>query len=157
MHPEIAYNLSDVMIQEIERLNNREDLEKFEINMVYTFVQTLKKEQLPKHSPLVQKTISYVHKHILDDLSLEKIASELFINPSYLSSIFKKETGTTLVEYINRKKIEESKYFLSHSELPISNIASLFHFCNQSYYTSLFKRFTGTTPARFREMNRSFG
>lgn len=156
MHPEVAYNLSDVLIQEIERLDSREKLEKFEINMVYTFIRTLEEEQMPRHSPIVQKAISYIHEHILHDLSLEKIASELYINPSYLSTLFKKETGTSLVEYINRKKIEESKYFLLHSDMPISSIASLFHFCNQSYYTSLFKKFTGTTPAKYRELKKNY-
>ncbi|MFS8650410.1 MAG: AraC family transcriptional regulator [Caldibacillus sp.] len=154
MHPETAFNLSDVLIQEIERLDTREKLEKFEYNMVYTFIRTLEEEQLPKHSPIIQNAISYIHEHILHELSLEKIASDLNINPSYLSTLFKKETGTTLVEYINRKKIEESKYFLLHSELSISSIASLFRFCNQSYYTSLFKKFTGLTPAKYREMKK---
>lgn len=153
MHPEVAYNLSDVMIQEIERLDDQEKLEEFEVNMVYTFIHTLEAEQMPKYPPIVQKVISFIHEHILHDLSLETIARELYINPSYLSTIFKKETGTTLIEYINRKKIEESKYFLLHSDLSISDIANLFHFCNQSYYTSLFKKFTGTTPGKFRELN----
>lgn len=52
-----------------------------------------------------------------------------------------------------QKKIEESKYFLLHSELSISDISNLFRFCNQSYYTALFKKYTGVTPKDFRELN----
>ena len=130
-----------------------EKLEAFEYSMVLTFIQTLKKEQLaPKYSLLVKNVISYIHEHILDDLSLGTISANFYINPSYLSSIFKKETGTALTEYINRKKVEESKYFLLHSEMTISEISALFRFCNQSYYTSLFKKYTGMTPKKFREI-----
>src|SRR5690606_33213198 len=128
-------------------------LEEFEYSMVSTFIQTLKEEQLPpKYSPMVKNAITYIHEHILDDLSLGTISAELYVNPSYLSNIFKKETGATLTEYINRKKVEESKYFLLHSEMTISEIAVLFRFCNQSYYTSLFKKYTGITPKKYREI-----
>ncbi|MCM3800318.1 AraC family transcriptional regulator [Caldibacillus thermoamylovorans] len=153
LHPESAYNLSDVLIQEIESMNDPAKLEEFEINMIYTFIRELKNEQLPKYTNIVMQTISYIHEHILHELSLEKIAKDLYIHPSYLSNIFKKETGTTVSNYINQKKIEESKYFLLHSELSISDISNLFRFCNQSYYTALFKKYTGVTPKDFRELN----
>lgn len=153
LHPESAYNLSDVLIQEIESMDDPAKLEEFEINMIYTFIRELKNEQLPKYTNIVMQTISYIHEHILHELSLEKIAKDLYIHPSYLSNIFKKETGTTVSNYINQKKIEESKYFLLHSELSISDISNLFRFCNQSYYTALFKKYTGVTPKDFRELN----
>lgn len=154
VHPENAYNLSDALIQEIENINDKKALESFEINMVYTFIKTIKEEKIPQYSSIVKKAVSLIHKKILSDLTLQKIADELYVNASYLSSIFKKETGTSLMEYINRKKIEESKYFLLHSPMMISDISNLFHFCNQSYYTSVFKQVTGLTPNKFREMEK---
>lgn len=154
VNPEIAFNLSDVLIQEIERIQDSDKLEKFETDMIYSFIETLKSEQVPSYTSIVNKTISYIHENILKDLSLETVAADLYVNPSYLSHIFKKETGITLTEFINRKKVEESKYFLLHSNLSILNIANLFHFCNQSYYTVLFKKMTGITPKRFRELEK---
>ena len=152
VHPETAYNLSDAIIQEIENISDKKKLEDFEENMVYTFINTIKEEQIPTYSPLVSKAISYIHEQILHDLTLETIADYLYINPSYLSTIFKQETGTSLIDYINQKKIEESKYFLAHSEMTISEVSSLFQFCNQSYYTSIFKRVTGITPGKYRDL-----
>ena len=154
VHPEIAYNLSDVMIQEIERIHEPEKLEEFEYSMVYTFIQTLNEEKMPTYHSLVNRAISYIHDNILQELSLHIIAEKLYVHPSYLSNIFKNETGLTITDFINRKRIEESKYFLRHTNLTISQIAHLFHFCNQSYYTSLFKKITGMTPKKFRELNR---
>ncbi|WAA09613.1 AraC family transcriptional regulator [Fervidibacillus albus] len=151
VHPEIAYNLSDVLIRKIEQMYDVNQLNEFEVDMVYSFIHTLQSEQMPNYKNIVNKTISYIHQNILQDLSLNTIAKDLYVNPSYLSTIFKKETGRTLTDYINRKRIEESKYFLLHTDLSISNIAHLFHFCNQSYYTSLFKKITGMTPKQYKE------
>lgn len=154
VHPENAYNLSDALIQQIENIHDKKDLENFEVNMVYTFIKTIQEEQIPNYSPIVRKAVSYIHKQILSDLTLQNIAEKLYVNPSYLSTIFKRETNTSLTDYINRKKIEESKYFLLHSPMTISTISSLFHFCNQSYYTSVFRRITGLTPNKFRELKK---
>jgi two-component system, response regulator YesN len=153
--PDTAYNLSDVIIQQIEKFEDYNKLQDFEVKMVHTFIDTLEKEHLNRYSSIVNKAISYIHNHILQDLSLQSIAKELYVSPSYLSDIFRKETGTTLIEFINRKKIEESKYFLLHTDLPLSQISSLFQFCNQSYYTYLFKKFTGVTPKKFQEISES--
>jgi YesN/AraC family two-component response regulator len=58
----------------------------------------------------------------------------------------------TISEFINRRRVEESKYFLLHSKLSLSDIAHLFQYCNQSYYTLLFKKYIGVTPRHFRNI-----
>lgn len=153
VNPDTAFNLSDVIIQQIERMDDFKQPQSFEEKMVHTFIDALEKEQMNRYSTIVNQAISYIHNHILQDLSLQSLAKELYVSPSYLSDIFKKETGSTLIDFINRKKIEESKYFLLHTDLPLSQISSLFQFCNQSYYTHLFKKYTGVTPKKFKELS----
>ncbi|HWO77034.1 MAG TPA: AraC family transcriptional regulator [Bacillus sp. (in: firmicutes)] len=150
VHPEIAFNLSDVYIREIERISNTEKLKSLEYEMLYSFVKTLVEEKQNSYSSLVNQVISFIHHHILHDLSLDQIARHVYVSPSYLSSKFKEEVGSSLSEYMNQKRIEESKYFLLHSRMSISEIAHLFRFCNQSYYTALFKKINGITPKKYR-------
>jgi Bacterial regulatory helix-turn-helix proteins, AraC family. len=156
VHPEIAFNLSDVLIRKIEQLDEVEELDKFEADMVCSFIRTLKAEAAPSYTGIVNEAIRYIHDNILQDLSLDTIAGAIFVNPSYLSTVFKKETGMNITDFINRKRIEESKYFLLHTDLSISTIASLFHFCNQSYYTRLFKKITGLTPRKYKDVMTMF-
>ncbi|MFB6467180.1 AraC family transcriptional regulator [Cytobacillus sp. Hz8] len=148
--PETAFNLSDAFIQKIEETDILNEIRELEYNMLYTFIKTLKNEQKTTYQYVVNKAISFIHHEILNDLSLEKIASHLKIHPSYLSQVFKNEVGLSVTEYINKKRIEDSKYFLILDSLPISDIANLFKFCNQSYYTSLFKKYCGITPKQYR-------
>jgi YesN/AraC family two-component response regulator len=150
VHPETAYNLSDVFILQIEETNDIESLKQLEYEMLHSFIKTLNDEKRPSYNLVVNKTISFIHDEILNDLSLKRIASFVKVHPNYLSKIFKDEVGISITEYINRKRIEESKYFLLHSDLPISDIAILLGFCNQSYYTRLFKKYTSMTPLQFR-------
>ncbi|WP_075981748.1 AraC family transcriptional regulator [Bacillus massilinigeriensis] len=148
--PENAYNLSDAFIQKIEETDINSELIELEYHMLYTFIKTQKDQSKKSYQYVVNKAITYIHHEILNDLSLDKIASFLNIHPNYLSQVFKQEVGLNITEYINKKRIEDSKYFLILGSLPISDIANLFKFCNQSYYTSLFKKYCGITPKQYR-------
>ncbi|MHC0039035.1 AraC family transcriptional regulator [Pseudoneobacillus sp. C159] len=149
--PEDAFNLSDVYIQQIEKLNDMKELFLLEYEMVVSFIDRLKVGSGPSYNSVVNKAITFIHREILHELTLEKIAEHVNVHPSYLSKAFKKSVGMTISEFISRKRIEESKYFLLHSSSSLSDISHLFGFCNQSYYTSLFKKYTGVTPKQFRD------
>jgi YesN/AraC family two-component response regulator len=148
--PEDAFNLSDVYIQQIEETSERSSLIELEYEMLYSFIEKLREEKVHSYQWMVNKAITLIHDEILKDLSLERIADHIRVHPNYLSKVFREEVGIPISEFINRKKIEDSKYFLLHSNSTISEIALLFGYCNQSYYTSLFKRFVGMTPKAFR-------
>lgn len=151
VHPESAYNLSDVFIQQIEETHDPTHLSMLEYEMLDSFIEALKEEKQESYQYVVNKAISYISKEILNDLTLERIAEEVKVHPSYLSKVFKAEVSLPLTEFINRRKVEESKFFLLHGNTSISDIALLFRFCNQSYYTSLFKKYTGVTPKMYRD------
>lgn len=153
MHAESAFNLSDVLIFQIENLQTEKDVESFEEMMVKTIIDQVNKSESPIYNGIVSKTINYIQDNLFRDLSLNKVANDLYVNPSYLSTLFKNETTYSLTDYVNMKKIEESKYFLSHTELTILEVSNLFDYCNQSYYTSLFKKYNGITPRKFKNEN----
>ncbi|WP_181347729.1 helix-turn-helix transcriptional regulator [Thalassobacillus sp. CUG 92003] len=152
---ETAFNLSDAYILEIELRNTPERLDELEYEMLSHFIQmVIELEGLP-YSTIINKAITFIHDHILDDLRLEQIAGHCYVSPSYLSHLFKKEVGRSIVQFINEKRVEESKYFLLHTTTSISDISGLFKFCNQSYYTSVFRKHLGLTPKQYRDTHAS--
>lgn len=155
--PEDAFSLSDVMIRQIEKTDAIEDLKSLEYEMVTCFIDTLKSADRLEYNQVVNRAITYIHQEILHEISLEKIAEYAGVHPGYLSKIFKLSVGMIIPEYINRKKIEDSKYFLLHTNSRLSDIANMFGYCNQSYYTSLFKKYTGVTPGQFKSVNLTSG
>ncbi|OZM56345.1 AraC family transcriptional regulator [Lottiidibacillus patelloidae] len=150
--PETAFDLSDVFIQQIEKTNTIESLSKLEYDMLLEFIKKVKSNSNRTYQLVVNKAINYINDQIMQPLSLEIISKNVKVHPNYLSKLFKDEIGMTITEFINRKRIEESKYFLLHSELAISEIAHLFTYCNQSYYSSLFKKYTSISPKQFMKL-----
>ena len=149
---EDTFNLSDAYIQQIENLTTKDDLVKLEYEMVSSFIDKAIEGTRPKYNYIVNKAIAYIHEEILSELSLETVAKENNVNPSYLSKLFKQTVGLSLTNFIAKSRIEESTYFLLHSKISISEISQIFKFCNQSYYSSLFKHYKGMTPKKYRDL-----
>lgn len=99
----------------------------------------------------VNKVIMYINDELENDLTVETIANNFHISTSHLSRIFREHVGITLVEYLNVRRVEESQYYLRHTNKSITSISEQFHFCNQSYFTRIFKKYTNVTPKHFRD------
>ncbi|MFD2922836.1 helix-turn-helix domain-containing protein [Halobacillus naozhouensis] len=148
---ETSFNLSDAYILEIERRATAEELDTLEFQMLGHFIQMVEDVKEMPYSHVINRAVTHIHEHILDELDLEQIAKACFVSPCYLSHLFKKDVGVSVVQFINEKRVEESKYFLMHTTTSISDIAALFKFCNQSYYTSIFKKHFKLTPKQYRD------
>ncbi|MEB8823047.1 helix-turn-helix transcriptional regulator [Bacillus cereus] len=74
-------------------------------------------------------------------------------NPMYLSTLFKKEVGMTLSEYIQREKVEEAKKLLTLTNYSLLEVSTFLNFNNQSYFTKIFKKYTEFTPKQYRNQH----
>jgi len=72
------------------------------------------------------------------------------VHPTYLSNLFKKQTGITLIDYINHYRVEKAKELLSDPLNKIYWITEQVGFVNQRYFSQVFKRITGLTPVEYR-------
>jgi AraC-like DNA-binding protein len=80
------------------------------------------------------------------------LADYVKLNPSYLSRLFKKETGISISTYIQKRKIETAKNMLKYSNHTTSQIASILAFPTQSYLIKVFRKQVGMTPKKYREL-----
>ena len=96
------------------------------------------------------RSIDYIHTHLHGQITLETLADYVQLNPSYLSALFKKETGVRLHLYINEKKIDAAKNLLQYSEYSSIDIANYLSYSSHSHFISTFKKHTGFTPRAFR-------
>lgn len=76
-------------------------------------------------------------------------ARRFFLNPSYLSSLFKKETGISYKTFVQNLKMERARYLLAFSGKKIAEIAEQLNFTDTEYFRKTFKAATGVSPARF--------
>lgn len=99
----------------------------------------------------VQKAITCIDSNLACDISLSVLASTQNISAGYLSTLFKKETGKTVTEYINNSRVEYAKKLLGTTKLQIQTIAQHCGILDVHYFSKLFKKYTGKTPKEYRD------
>ncbi|MFD0672362.1 response regulator [Cohnella sp. GCM10027633] len=105
-------------------------------------------------SPVVQKVTAFIGEHLDDDLTREQLAAVAFVNPAYLSRLFRKETGMVLTDYILQEKMRKAAELLSTTDRSISEIADGLSYGNFSYFARLFRKVHGVTPHDYRKSYR---
>lgn len=98
----------------------------------------------------IVKIMEWIKAHYTEDLNVTRVAEEFHYHPGYISSVFKKYSGKSLLEYINRTKIDAAKERLLSSNESIKQIAAGLGFSDDKYFMKLFKRLEGTTPSKYR-------
>ena len=105
---------------------------------------------LPQYGSLILKAQQYVMQHIDEDITLTMLADTLFVNRTYLSEVFKKNTGLTLSTYISGMKMQRAKYILTSTDMTIAEIADLLSYKDVEYFSRLFKQRIGCSPSDYR-------
>ena len=119
--------------------------------MIIGYCELVNRYHLKAFSLPIQKVITYINMEPASDLTLKALAAKLNINANYLSTLFKKELGIPLTEYVNRCRMEHTKHMLLSTELPIKRIAERCGFTDIHYFTRMFRRITSLTPKVYRE------
>lgn len=98
----------------------------------------------------------YIYENYQNEISVEQLGDMVFMAPSYLSSIFKKETGQNLSKFIKAYRMEKAKDMLENSMSKIVDISSACGYPNVSYFCSSFREYYGVSPQKFRENGDEF-
>ncbi|MBR3873169.1 MAG: helix-turn-helix domain-containing protein [Clostridia bacterium] len=154
VHPLHIDKLSSAMARRME--NVRTPAETFQLfnTMVHKYCLLVKTHSMQNYSQLVQHVILRIETDLASDLSLKAHADHLNVNASYLSTLFKKETGMTLTEYVNRSRIDHAIFLLNTTDMQVQSIAQSCGVPDVNYFTKLFKRMIGKTPKEYRQDTR---
>lgn len=148
----VSYTLSDIFIRKIDRALTAEAVCAVadEVRIEYcTRMRDLSKKQVV--SRYVVLAIDYIRTHVQEPITVEQVASELSVNSSYLSKLFKKEMGKSISEYIRDSKIEIAEHMLRHLDDTSLQIANYLGFSSQSHFIQVFRKQTGMTPEEYRK------
>ena len=102
---------------------------------------------------VIRNAIRFIDANYMrDDLSLNCIAHEVGLSPSYFSALFKKKTGRCFSDYLNMVRIDRSKQLLCCTTKMVYEIAYEVGFQDYRYFSQIFKKYTGQTPREFKNM-----
>ncbi|MDD6032166.1 MAG: response regulator [Oscillospiraceae bacterium] len=93
----------------------------------------------------------YIHAHYDQELSVELLASIVFLSPDYLSRLFKKSTGKSLYQYIRQFRMEKASHLLRETTKKVIDIGTETGYPNYSYFCQSFREYFGKSPERYRQ------
>lgn len=151
VHPVYIDNTSSAHAARIEQVSTMDDIAPLMSEMFRSYCRLVRHHSMRNYSPPVQKIIALIDSDLTADLSLRVFSKMLNVSGSYLSTLFKKETGQTLSEYINNRRIKHAMHLLKTTRLQIQTIAQYCGIMDVQYFSKVFKRVVGVTPKEYRE------
>ncbi|MDU0202196.1 response regulator [Paenibacillus sp. MAH-36] len=112
------------------------------------------KHKKTRSSKIAQSAKEYIEQRYHDpELQVDQIAQHVFMNPSYLRAVFKKEIGMTVTDYVTHVRMHKAKEQLGKGNIRLADIAENIGFSDPSYFSKSFKKFFGYSPSEY-ENNR---
>lgn len=157
--PETAFSLSDSYIRKLEKARTPETAYQLARQAEYQYALLVKEEREKRAGGAralaadsrISQCKDYIFAHLHGKITTAEIAKALYMNPNYLSGLFKKEEGLTIGQYILQEKIKLVKNMLIYSHYSYIEIANYLGFCSQSHLGEKFKKATGITLHQYRE------
>ncbi|MDE5769350.1 MAG: AraC family transcriptional regulator [Oscillospiraceae bacterium] len=147
-----AEQLCETYICRVDKCRKREEISGIYLEMCLEFADQMQKNA--KNSVIswhIRKCIEYIHENLNYSLSIKTLAKLVGLNPSYLSRLFKHETGVSIKQYVINERMRHAEDLLKHSDLSYLEISVALGFSSQSAFIAMFKKITGKTPKHYRQ------
>jgi len=152
MEMEQAFRLSDFYIQKLDDIHTMQGVHSLHDEMVMDYTEKMRRYfRDDTNSKHINACKEYIYSHIKERITIENLANEFGVSASYLSRLFKKETGISVSAYIREKKIEVAKNLLQFSDYSLIEIANRLSFSSQSHFIQQFREAVGVTPKKYRD------
>lgn len=153
--PAVSYRLSGFYINKITACKDITQILVYRNHAIEELAKRVRLQKEKSHtSSYTERCKDYVYRHYREKIYLDNIADTMGISSSYLSRLFKKETGISLQDFINDVRVEKAANLLIHSGETLPGIAEYVGFPSQSYFGKIFKQKMQITPRQYRELHK---
>lgn len=112
----------------------------------------MEKRKETENSFTISKVTEYIQEHYAEtDLSIARIADSVYLTPTYLSAVFKKQTGLTIGQYLLGIRVERAKQKMKDPQLKFYQISEQVGYADANYFAKIFKKMTGMTLTEYKE------
>jgi len=112
----------------------------------------IREKRTGKVANLVERVRTVIEQSYADShFTVAEIGKAVYLTPTYVSLLFKQETGQTINEYLTQVRIDKAKELLRDPQHKLYDICYAIGYTDPSYFTKLFKKTTGFTPSVYRD------
>ncbi len=143
------------MYEELSQLREMEWVVKWLIvQVIEPYITFLENNMNMEMKVIVEKVVSYLEEHYMEDISLESCAEYVDITPYALSKAFKKIHGVNFIDYLTTIRMDKAKELLLYTNMKINEISESVGY-RHSYFNRIFKKHVGLPPSQYRKTRAS--
>ncbi len=149
---EESFRYGMLKFNELEKADTVEKVFLWLLSTGNSYIDLLADQKKDEGEAVIKKAMSYIqNNYVSPDLSLEEISKACYISPTYLSRLFKKKKGYTLMEHIRNVRIEQAKLLLQERDMTTSEVAQSVGYSDRTYFCKVFKQVVGLSPNEYRK------
>ncbi|MBE1445239.1 AraC family transcriptional regulator [Paenibacillus sp. OAS669] len=150
VQPIFLHRISEKFSKQIERLDTIDSLSALWSTMAGEYCELVRRRSIAGYSPAVQKAAEHIATRFNRPLNMQELAALCEVHPAHLSRQFKKETGLTLTDFQQKRRMEEAKLLLKSEHVSVGWIAGYVGYEDSGYFTRIFKKLEGMSPSQYR-------
>ncbi|WKA54406.1 response regulator transcription factor [Planococcus shixiaomingii] len=155
--PRINNDLLDLqdMVSLLRKSKNAEELRAEIESLVMAVYQNLSVMSKDKVHNQTTAAKEWILENLQENITIEKIAGQVYMNPTYFCEFFKNETGETVLDFVTRSRIKKARELILTTNLKVYEISGQVGYTDTKYFSKLFKKYYGELPSKFKEKLKS--
>ncbi|MFE5317453.1 response regulator [Paenibacillus sp. NPDC056579] len=135
-----------------DRMMTREEAFQAFDKQLQQLISELMMKRSGNYKDPMKEAKAYIDNHLSEEITLEEVAEMVGLTPTYFSSLFKKMTNETFVQYRIKRRIELAQKLMAVPHLKMSDIAAEVGYEDYPHFTKMFKKMTGYSPSEYRNI-----
>ncbi len=138
-------------LESVSRFKTLEELKNWLIHTVKSIVELRVMWKVPLKKDIIADIKEYVAENFDKDVNLAELSGKFYLNPYYLSQLFKEKTGDTYLNYLMKLRINRAKELFEKTDLKVYQVCEMVGYSDTNYFSKLFEKFTGRKPSEFKK------
>lgn len=133
-----------------------DELVSYVVDIFLSKLELIRADRLASLASATLTIKQFIHEHYAEQIDLNALAAIVYLTPTYVSKLFKQETGYTITDYLTDVRLQHAKRLLTHQpHLKVQEISEQVGYADVAYFHKLFKRTIGITPSQFKKITHS--
>lgn len=148
----IEENLQEKLLYGIENCASAAELFDYLIREITISYEKAARQKRQDENRPVRAVKQFVAAHYAESLTLEQASDIAGLSPAYLSTVFKKDTGMTFLEYLSKVRMDKAKQLLKETNRTVADICAAVGYSDVRYFTKSFTKYSGLKPNEYRKL-----